>query len=35
MPKVKTISDYAFYGCTELALTELPSGVTHIGIQAF
>ena len=30
-----TIPDYLFYGCEKLALTELPSGVTSIGISAF
>jgi hypothetical protein len=32
---LKTIGDYAFYGCTSLALTELPSGLTSIGNSAF
>ena len=30
-----TIPDYLFYGCENLALTELPSGVTSIGDSAF
>ena len=30
-----TISDYLFYGCTNLSLTELPSGLTSIGAHAF
>ena len=30
-----TISDYLFYGCTNLSLTELPSGLTSIGGYAF
>ena len=30
-----TIPDYLFFGCTNLSLTELPSGVTSIGIGAF
>ena len=30
-----TISDYLFYGCTNLSLTELPSGITNIGASAF
>ena len=29
------IQSYAFYGCTNLALTSLPSGVTSIGSYAF
>ena len=31
----KTIRDYAFYYCTSLALTGLPSGITNIGYRAF
>ena len=31
----KTIRDYAFYGCSSLALTTLPSGITNIGSGAF
>ena len=30
-----TIRPYAFQGCTSLALTSLPSGITSIGINAF
>ena len=30
-----TIGSHAFYGCKNLALTELPSGVTSIGDSAF
>ena len=30
-----TIPDYLFYGCTNLSLTELPSGITSIGVGAF
>ena len=30
-----TIPDYLFYGCLNLSLTELPSGITSIGIGAF
>ena len=29
------IGDYAFYGCTNLALTSLPNGLTSIGSYAF
>lgn len=29
------IRDYAFYKCTNLALTSLPSGITSIGSNAF
>lgn len=29
------IGDYAFYKCTNLALTSLPSGITEIGSYAF
>ena len=29
------IRDYAFYDCTNLALTSLPSGITSIGSYAF
>ena len=32
---VTSISSYAFYGCTSLALTSLPEGVTSIGSYAF
>ena len=32
---VTSIGDYAFYGCTKIALTSLPSGVTSIGDSAF
>ena len=32
---VKEFGDYAFNGCTSLALTSLPSGVTYIGNNAF
>lgn len=31
----KTIRDYAFYYCPNLALTTLPSGITNIGDSAF
>ena len=31
----ETIRDYAFYGCTSLALTSLPSGIISIGDNAF
>ena len=31
----KAIRDYAFYSCTSLALTTLPSGITSIGEGAF
>ena len=30
-----TIRNYAFYNCSKLALTSLPSGLTSIGDQAF
>ena len=30
-----TIPDYLFYGCNNLALTQLPSGITRIGSNAF
>lgn len=32
---VTSIGDYAFYNCTSLALTSLPSGLTSIGNYAF
>ena len=35
MPKVTSIGDYALQNCTNLALTELPSGVTSIDSYAF
>ena len=35
MPKVKSIGDYAFAYCENLALTSLPNGVTTIGEEAF
>ena len=35
MPNVTTIGNSAFSGCTNLALTSLPSGVTTIGQYAF
>lgn len=35
MPNVTTIGNSAFSGCTNLALTTLPSGVTTIGQYAF
>ena len=35
MPNVTTIGNSAFSGCTNLALTSLPSGVTTIGNYAF
>ena len=35
MPKVKRIGKFAFYKCSKLALTSLPSGVTSIGENAF
>ena len=35
MPNVTNIGNYAFYGCTNLDLTELPSGLTGIGESAF
>lgn len=35
MPNVTYISPYAFYGCDDLALTSLPSGVTYLGENAF
>ena len=31
----ETIRGYAFAGCTSLALTTLPSGITNIGSYAF
>ena len=31
----KNIRDAAFYGCTSLALTSLPDGITSIGNNAF
>ena len=31
----KNIRDAAFYGCTSLALTSLPDGITSIGSAAF
>ena len=33
--KVTTIPEYAFYGCSNLDLTSLPSGITSIGDHAF
>ena len=30
-----TIGEYAFYNCTNLALTSLPNGITSIGANAF
>ena len=35
MPNVTSIGQEAFNGCTNLALTSLPSGVTSIGYSAF
>ena len=35
MPNVTSIGQEAFNGCTNLALTSLPSGLTSIGQQAF
>ena len=35
MPKVKSIGDYAFRECSNLALTSLPDGMTKIGDYAF
>ena len=35
MPNVITIDEYSFEGCTNLALTTLPSGVTTIGQHVF
>lgn len=35
MPNVTDISAYGFRGCTKLALTSLPSGLTNIGSNAF
>ena len=32
---ITSIGDYAFYGCTNLALTSLPTGVTSINTFAF
>jgi len=32
---ITSIGNYAFYGCTNLALTELPEGLTSIGRRAF
>ena len=32
---ITSISNYAFYNCTALALTSLPSGITSIGSYAF
>lgn len=32
---IKTIGDYAFYGCTALEKIELPDGLTSIGRNAF
>jgi hypothetical protein len=32
---ITSIGDYAFSGCTSLALTSLPSGITSIGNSAF
>ena len=29
------IRDFSFYGCTNLAFTTLPSGITNIGVGAF
>ena len=34
-PNLKSIGSGAFYNCTNLALTELPSGLTSIGSSAF
>ena len=34
-PNITSIGNYAFYGCTNLALTALPSGVVSIGAYAF
>ena len=31
----ESIRDYAFYGCSNLALTSLPNGITSIGDYAF
>ena len=35
MPKVTSIGDGAFNGCSNLALTSLPSGLTTAGTRAF
>ena len=35
MPNIAYIGTYVFNGCTKLALTSLPSGVTDIGNNAF
>ena len=35
MPNVTSIGNNAFYACSKLALTSLPSGVTSIGNNAF
>lgn len=35
MPGVKRIDGYAFYGCENLVLTELPEGLEFIGGSAF
>lgn len=35
MPNVKYIYDSAFYGCTNLIITELPVGLRSIGLGSF
>lgn len=35
MPKVTSIGNHTFNGCTNLAITSLPSGLSSIGVYAF
>ena len=32
---IKSIGDYAFYGCSNVTAIEIPSSVTHVGEEAF